>query len=190
MLKVQISYKLLPSPEGVPTSRMPVQTLRIDTLGTKTAFDTRADDITEHILTALQRFFNKAGYRTERKHVPQSHGLKKADLWIKDFQLEGIRNVIIDVSLRHEFHGSCTNLINKGEPSNPDANGPLDAAKEELDYNYQQLQRAQLFLLAQGESAGTSSACSTVAYCPADDDIFYLFLQKQKSAQSYIPQWY
>jgi hypothetical protein len=44
----------------------------------------------EHILTTLQRLFTKAGYRTERKHVPHSRGLKKkADLWIKDFQLEG-----------------------------------------------------------------------------------------------------
>jgi len=81
----------------------------------------------EHILTALQRLFTKAGYRTERKHVPHSRGLKKADLWIKDLQLGGIRNVIIDVTLRHEFHGSCANLIINGEPSHPDANGALDA---------------------------------------------------------------
>jgi hypothetical protein len=146
MLKVQISYKLLPSPEGVPTSRMPVQTLRIDTLGTKTAFDTRADDITEHILTALQRFFNKAGYRTERKHVPQSHGLKKADLWIKDFQLEGIRN--IDVTLHHKFHGSCANLINNWEPSHPDANGTLDAPSRRSSTTTNILHRAQFFLFA------------------------------------------
>ena len=29
----------------------------------------------EHILTALQRLFTKAGYRTDRKHVPHSRGL-------------------------------------------------------------------------------------------------------------------
>ena len=78
----------------------------------------------EQILTTLQRLFTKAGYRTERKHVPHSRGLKKkADLWIKDFQLEGIRNVIIDLTLRPEFHGSCANLTNNGEPSHPDVNG-------------------------------------------------------------------
>jgi hypothetical protein len=38
--------------------------------------------------------------------VPHSRGLKKADLVIKDFRLAGVRNVIIDVTLRHEFHVS------------------------------------------------------------------------------------
>jgi hypothetical protein len=50
----------------------------------------------EHILTALQRLLTKAGYRTEQKHVPHCRGLKKADLWIKDFQLVGVRHVIAD----------------------------------------------------------------------------------------------
>ena len=59
----------------------------------------------EHILTAVQQLFNQAGYATDRKHVPHSRGMKKADLHIKDFQLEGIRNVIIDMTLRSEFHG-------------------------------------------------------------------------------------
>ena len=33
--------------------------------------------------------------------------MKKADLHVKDFRLEGIRDVIIEVTLRGEFHGSC-----------------------------------------------------------------------------------
>jgi hypothetical protein len=52
----------------------------------------------EHILTALQRLFTKAGYRTDRKNVPHSRGLKKADLWIQDFKLAGVWNVIVDVA--------------------------------------------------------------------------------------------
>ncbi len=42
-----------------------------------------------------------AGYKTDRKHVPHSRGLRKADLMVKDFQLAGIRDLIIDVSMRH-----------------------------------------------------------------------------------------
>jgi hypothetical protein len=56
---------------------------------------------------------------------------------VKDFQLAGIRDLIIDVSLRHEFHGSCQNHMRNGEASHADANGELDAAvKAKLD-NYQ-----------------------------------------------------
>ena len=38
----------------------------------------------EHILTAVQRLFTTAGYKTDRKHVPHSRGLRKADLMVKD----------------------------------------------------------------------------------------------------------
>jgi len=91
----------------------------------------------EHILTAGQLLFTMAGYKTDRKHVPHSRGLKKADLMVKDFQLAGIRDLHIDVSLRHEFNGSCLNHMCNGEASHADANGAIDAAvKAKLD-NYQ-----------------------------------------------------
>jgi len=35
-----------------------------------------------------------AGYKTDRKHVPHSRGLKKADLVLKDFRLAGVREVM------------------------------------------------------------------------------------------------
>jgi hypothetical protein len=82
----------------------------------------------EHILTAGQLLFTMAGYKTDRKHVPHSRGLKKADLMVKDFQLAGIRDLHIDVSLRHEFNGSCLNHMCNGEASHADANGAIDAA--------------------------------------------------------------
>ena len=91
----------------------------------------------EHILTALQRLFTRAEYRTDRKHVPHSRGLKKADLLIKDFQLQGVRDVIVDVTCRHEFRGSCANQERNGEPSHLDVNRALDAAVEEKLDHYQ-----------------------------------------------------
>jgi hypothetical protein len=69
----------------------------------------------EHILTAVQRLFTMAGYKTDRKHVPHSRGLKKADLVVKNFRLAGIRDLIIDVSLRHEFHGACADPVRTGK---------------------------------------------------------------------------
>ena len=55
--------------------------------------------------------------------MPHSRGLKKADLLIKDFQLQGVRDVIVDVTCRHEFRGSCANQERNGEPSHLDVNG-------------------------------------------------------------------
>ena len=76
----------------------------------------------------MQLLFNQAGYATERKNVPQSRGIKKADLHVKDFRLEGIRDVIIDVTLRSEFHGSCIDSPRNGVASYADPNGVIDAA--------------------------------------------------------------
>jgi hypothetical protein len=76
----------------------------------------------EHILTFMHRLFTIAGYKTDYKHVSHSRGLRKADLKVKDFQLAGIRDLIIDVSMRHEFHGSCQNHMRNEEASHADAN--------------------------------------------------------------------
>jgi hypothetical protein len=113
----------------------------------------------EHILTALQRLFTKAGYRTDRKHVPRSRGLKKADLLIKDFQLQGVRDVIVDVTCRHEFRGSCANQERNVEPSHLDVNGALDATvKEKLDhYQHDYNERNFFFLPAVTTTSGRIS---------------------------------
>jgi hypothetical protein len=56
---------------------------------------------------------------------------------VKDFRLAGIRDLIIDVSLRHEIHSDCANPVRNGEASHADSNGALDATvKAKLD-NYQ-----------------------------------------------------
>jgi len=53
------------------------------------------------------------------------------------FRLAGIRDLIIDESLRHEFHGSCVDPMRIGEASHAEANDALDAVvKAKLD-NYQ-----------------------------------------------------
>ena len=87
--------------------------------------------------------------RPLRKNVPHSRGMKMADLHVKDFRLEGIRNVIIDVTLRGEFHGSCSDPARNGEASYADPNGAIDAAvKAKLD-NYQHDYSARNFLFLQ-----------------------------------------
>ena len=53
--------------------------------------------------------------------------MKKADLHVKNFRLEGIWDVI-NVTLRGEFHGSCIDPARNGEASYADPNGAIDAA--------------------------------------------------------------
>ena len=60
-----------------------------------------------------------------------SRRLKKADLWIKEFQLAGVRNVTVDVTLRHKFRGSCADPLPNGEPSCPNVDGALSATVKE-----------------------------------------------------------
>jgi hypothetical protein len=78
---------------------------------------------------------------------------------VKDFQLAGIQDLIIDVSLRHEFYGSCLNHMRNGEASHADANGELDAAvKAKLDnYQHDYNERNVFFLPAVMTTSGRIS---------------------------------
>ncbi len=85
--------------------------------------------------------------------------MKKADLHIKDFQLEGIRHVIIDVTLHIEFHGSCSDPTRNGEASYVDPKVAIDAAvKAKLDNNHHHYSaRNFLFLPAVMTNSGRIS---------------------------------
>jgi hypothetical protein len=132
----------------------------------------------EHILTAVQGLFTMAGYKTDRKHVPHSRGLKKADLVVKDFRLACIRDLIIDVSLRHEFHGACADPLRNREASHADANGALDAAvKAKLDnYQHDYNERNFFFLPAVMTTSGIISG----------DFLRLLYILSNRQAQNYF----
>jgi hypothetical protein len=133
----------------------------------------------EYILTAVQRLFTLAGYKTDRKHVPHSRGLRKADLVVKDFGLAGVRDLIIDVSLCHEFHGACAaNHELNGDASHAGANGALDAAvKRKLDsYHRDYNERNFFFLPAIMSTAGRISG----------DFLRLLYILSDRQAHTYF----
>ena len=71
-----------------------------------------------------------------------------ADLWVKDFTLEGIRDVIIDVTLRHEFHGSSAQPVCNGELTHEDVDGALETAvKEKLNHYHHDYNERNFFFL-------------------------------------------
>ena len=97
---------------------------------------------------------------------------------VKDFQLAGIQDLIIDVSLRHEFYGSCLNHMRNGEASHADANGELDAAvKAKLDnYQHDYNERNVFFLPAVMTTSGRISG----------DFLRLLYILSNRQADNYF----
>jgi len=89
------------------------------------------------------------------------------------FRLAGIRDLIIDESLRHEFHGSCVDPMRIGEASHAEANDALDAVvKAKLDnyqhdYNERNFCESVLVLVVRGQQF-RYDRISRVEPCMAD----------------------
>jgi hypothetical protein len=87
--------------------------------------------------------------------------------------LAGIRDLIIDESLRHEFHGSCVDPMRIGEASHAEANDALDAVlKAKLDnyqhdYNERNFCESVLVLVVRGQQF-RYDRISRVEPCMAD----------------------
>ena len=64
-------------------------------------------DANEHILCALDTMCRRSGCTARRKNVTSSRGSKKGDLEIRDINLAGKRDLVIDVAIVHDFSGNC-----------------------------------------------------------------------------------
>jgi len=71
-------------------------------------------------LTALESICNSAGYATKHKHVLTSAGKRRADLEILNIQVARNIDLLVDVTLRHDFVGAGHNGLNQGQLRNPD----------------------------------------------------------------------
>jgi hypothetical protein len=61
----------------------------------------------ELVLSAIAEIAHATGYSTNScKRVPNSRGQKRGDLEIKHLNVAGTSDIIIDVAVVHEFHGS------------------------------------------------------------------------------------
>jgi hypothetical protein len=70
----------------------------------------------ELLLTAVADIAHDAGFRTNRgSRVPLSSGQRCGDLEIKGLSVAGTSDLIIDVALFHDFHGSVAQI-----PNSPD----------------------------------------------------------------------
>ena len=74
----------------------------------------------EHVLRALERICNDAGYATSRKRVLPSEGTRRADLEVRNIRVAGKTDLLLDVTLRHPFIGAGRSGLTQGQLRNPD----------------------------------------------------------------------
>jgi hypothetical protein len=88
----------------------------------------------EHLLSAVDVIAQLSGYRTARgRHVSHSRGQRRGDLEIKNLNVAGTANLIIDTSMVHDFHGSTADVNQHGDLRHHDPNRVLnDAAVKKI----------------------------------------------------------
>ena len=74
----------------------------------------------EHILRALERICNDAGFATNHKRVLTSEGSRRADLEIRNICVAEKIDLLVDVTLRHDFVGAGRSGLTQGQLRNPD----------------------------------------------------------------------
>jgi hypothetical protein len=73
-----------------------------------------------HVMTALESICNNAGYAIKHKRVLTSAGKQRADLEILNIQVAQQIDLLVDVTLPHDFVGAGHNGLNQGQLRNPD----------------------------------------------------------------------
>jgi len=71
-------------------------------------------------LQALERICNDAGFATSRQQVLTSEGSRHADLEIRNIWLADKVDLLVDVTIRHDFIGDGRSGLTQGQLRNPD----------------------------------------------------------------------
>jgi hypothetical protein len=74
----------------------------------------------EHVLRALERICNAAGFATTHKRVLTSEGSRRADLEVRNIRVAQKTDLLIDVTIRHHFIGAGRSGHTQGQLRNPD----------------------------------------------------------------------
>ena len=100
----------------------------------------------EHVLRALERIGNDAGYATSRKRVLPNEGTRRADLEVHNIRVAGKTDLLIDVTLRHPFIGAGRSGLTQGQQS-PDQILESAAADKICNYRDPHLRNWQVAFL-------------------------------------------
>ena len=74
----------------------------------------------DHVLRALERICNDAGFATSHRRVLTSEGNRRADLEIRNIRVAQQTDLLVDVTARHNFKGTGHNGQTQGQLRNPD----------------------------------------------------------------------
>ena len=74
----------------------------------------------EHVLQAFECICNDAGFATRRKQVLTSEGSRRADFEIRNIRLSDKVDLLVDITIRHDFIGAGRSGLNQGQLRNPD----------------------------------------------------------------------
>jgi hypothetical protein len=74
----------------------------------------------DHVLRALERICNDAGFATTHKRVLTSEGNRHADLEIRNIRVAGQTDLLVDVTVRQNFKGAGHDGQTQGQLRNPD----------------------------------------------------------------------
>jgi hypothetical protein len=96
----------------------------------------------DHVLRAIEHICNDAGFATNHKQVLTSEGNRRADLEIRNIRVAQQTDLLVDVTLRHNFIGAGQIGLNQGQlrkPDNPDH--ILESAAADKIRNYRDTHR-------------------------------------------------
>jgi transcriptional regulator of met regulon len=96
----------------------------------------------DHVLRALESICNDAGFATNHKRVLTSDGNSRADLEIRNIRVAQQTDLLVDVTLRHNFIGTGQIGPNQGQLRNPDnPDHILESAAADKIRNYRNTYR-------------------------------------------------
>ena len=74
----------------------------------------------DNVLQAFERICNDTGFATSRQQVLTSEGSRVADLEIRNIRLADKVDLLVDITIRHDFIGAGRSGLNQGQLRNPD----------------------------------------------------------------------
>jgi hypothetical protein len=122
----------------------------------------------DHVLRALERMCNDAGFVTTHKRVLTSEGNRRADLEIRNICVAGQHDLLVDVTIRHSFKGTGHNGQTqgvKGQLRNPDNPDHIlkSAAADKIRNHRDTYRRTRMWLFCR--RACLPRAASTASFC-------------------------